>query len=318
MFARRLELAVGGAAISIGCLLVSRTWPPAAAVAFAGVLVAFFGTMAFNTPVTRAAYWVACSAHAIALGLATGSPYVAACAALATAPLVGTEWAVRVAGYKFLKASTVTAGLAWLAFALAWPLGAWAWALAIPLVLATLLSVSALDMLRGMRRLGHPAWNVKVGAMVPDFTLSDRSGKPAFTLSNERGHGVLLAFVRGDWCPVCHMQLRIYQREAANLAQHNVKVVVASTSTGDAAVSFAHDLGVDVPLLADPECEVAEIFGAVELHGHDGKKTATPSAFLIGPDGRLLHSSPPADVATFLDPRKVPPLLEYPALAPAS
>jgi peroxiredoxin len=153
---------------------------------------------------------------------------------------------------------------------------------------------------------------------VPDFTLSDRSGKKSFTLSQERGHYVLLAFVAGDWCPVCHMQLRIYQREAAKLAQRNVEIVVVSSSTGDDSAGFARDLGVDVPLLADPECEVAEMFGAANPNANAGRKSAMPSAFLIGPDGRLLHTSPPEDVGAFLDPRKVPVLLDYPALVAAS
>jgi peroxiredoxin len=317
MHLKRVALPWAGAAVSIACAVASRVWAPAAGFALLGVIAAGMGVMSFNALVSRAAYWIACAANAAALFFVTGSASAGASALIATAPIFGAEWAVRRSGYKLIAfADLIAVAAGWFLFVVAWPIGTWALLLGITLLLATFVVVMMTSSQRTLAAFGRPAWRISVGDPVPDFTLKDRRGTSTFTLSNERGHYVLLAFVRGDWCPVCHMKLRIYQKEAARLDAHNVKLVVVSTSAGDDSATFARDLGIDVPLLADPECEVADLFGAAQPNVHAGKKSAVPSAFLIDPRGRLVHTSPPDDLGSFLDPRQVPDLLEGPATAP--
>jgi peroxiredoxin len=104
--------------------------------------------------------------------------------------------------------------------------------------------------------------------------------------------------------------MRVYQKEAGNLAKHNVTLAVVSPSAGPESVSFAKDAGLDLLLLADPENKVAALFDAVQAKAHAGNDIPLPCSFLIGPDGKLAHSSRPDDIASFLDPGAVLRLIE--------
>jgi len=285
-------------------------WPPGAIVSAFGVVAVFMvGLFALNTPTTRVAYNLAAVAFIAATYRATGSSVVAAAAFFATIPTTPTEPVVRALGYKsgWLVAIAAAASIALLA--VGWTGAERPWVVLPAIAWTMMCAVMLVTGLREWKKIARPKWSVKVGEQVPDFTGQIRTGGE-FQLSSARGNHVALIFLRGDWCPVCHVKMRIYQKEAANLAKLKVKVVLVSVSAGEESVSFAKDLGLDLTMLADPDCKIAEHFDAVQPNAFKGKKAALPSSFLIGPDGRLVFSSRPDDIASFLDPRAIPRLIE--------
>lgn len=121
---------------------------------------------------------------------------------------------------------------------------------------------------------------------------------------------MLLCLLQGDWCPVCHVMMRIYNKEAPALARHNVKFVVVSGSCGPGSEAFEKDLGVDYMLLADPDGKVAGMFGALFPNISKGKDVALPSTFLIDPSGCLKHASRPDAFEWFVTPTTLLGMIE--------
>ena len=286
------------------------------AVTFLGAFAALFAALSFNVSVARWAYAVAVLLHAGVVYAGSGSALLSAAVLVALMPLPPNEPLIRRLGYKagwLILLFPVAGGML---LALAQPPGRWRWAAAPALAGSALLAAFVASGTAKLRRQRRREWAFQVGQPVPDFTLKSREGV-SFQLSAERGRYVLLCFLQGDWCPICHVQMRIYQKEAPVLARHNVKLVAISPSAGEDARIFARDMGVGVDylLLEDPESQVARQFGAASSNAQSGKGGPLPVSFLIGPEGHIVHASRPDDVESFLDPRKVLEFLEQRAVA---
>jgi peroxiredoxin len=306
-----------GFAIAALAFALHFVWPPAAGIAVLGPLVASVGVMMLNRVRSRIILYVATLLYAAALGHASGSPLLGAAGAAAFLFAMPTETLTRSFGYRAGWVCTVGFVLAVGLAAAAWPVGSWIWGLAPGLAFAGLGAFMNTSGLLDMRKQHRAAWGVKMGQPVPDFTLKDRSGSTTFRLADHRGKYVLISLLRGDWCPLCQVKMRIYQREAQNLAKLNITLAVISPTTGADSVAFAKDAGLDLMLLADPENVVAKLFDAVYPKSAKGQDGPIPSSFLLDREGRLMHCSRPDDFESFLDPAQLGRLLEKGAPAVA-
>jgi peroxiredoxin len=161
---------------------------------------------------------------------------------------------------------------------------------------------SVIDRLRVVvKRYRMPKAEVEIGRQAPDFVVPVQPGPGEFRLSAERGHFVLLFFVPGAWCPVCHVNLRIYRQRASELAERNVKLAVVSMSSGPEAEAFAREIGLDYVVLRDEEWRIARQFGAVSSSPATAEDIALPASFLIDPEGIVRHASRPYDVTDLAD-----------------
>jgi len=100
----------------------------------------------------------------------------------------------------------------------------------------------------------------QVGDPAPDFTLEGTEGP--FRLSEQRGRRVVLLFYPGDNTPVCTKQFCSYRDRADDLADLDAVVVGISSQDLDSHASFVSKHGLNVPLLADTEHEVAKLYDA--------------------------------------------------------
>ena len=98
------------------------------------------------------------------------------------------------------------------------------------------------------------------GDAAPDFELDGTAGK--FKLSDHRGETVVLLFYPGDNTPVCTRQFCSYRDHAEELGDLDAVVVGISGQDLDSHAGFVAKHGLNVPLLADVDCEVAKRFGA--------------------------------------------------------
>lgn len=103
----------------------------------------------------------------------------------------------------------------------------------------------------------------EIGSPAPDFTLQGTGpdGPRPYTLSEERGHPVVLAFYPGDDTPVCTRQLCSYQDSLSQFSE--LDAVVWGISNQDLASHerFAAKRGLTFPLLADPDQRVLHLYG---------------------------------------------------------
>ena len=69
---------------------------------------------------------------------------------------------------------------------------------------------------------------IKEGVVAPDFTLPDENND-FITLSKVLENGpVILSFFRGDWCPICDIELRNLQRYIVDFQKYGATLLAIS------------------------------------------------------------------------------------------
>ena len=125
----------------------------------------------------------------------------------------------------------------------------------------------------------HPA----VGEEAPDFELEGTHG--TFKLSDHRGERVLLLFYPGDETTVCTKQFCSYRDNSEAFGSLGVTAVGISGGSVGSKNRFTEHHDLNVPLLADPDFEVAALYDA-----HSKRLNVTKRAVIvIGEDGKVLH-----------------------------
>lgn len=179
--------------------------------------------------------------------------------------------------------------------------------------------VIAWGILKDKKQLGvhrQKGYKIAIGSYAPPFELPDQSGNTV-KLSNFIGQRhLLLIFVRGDWCPGCHMMLRTYQKEKERFAKKNVYVLSIGPDPVGVNKEMVERLGLDFSVLADDRQKTAMTYG-VQLEEYDNQFAEQydegiplPASFLIDKDGVVRYISRPDKVGEFLNPSRIFPIVE--------
>ena len=125
--------------------------------------------------------------------------------------------------------------------------------------------------------------HLQEGDAAPDFTLS---GVPpgAYHLAAQRGKVVVLAFYPGDFTPVCLRQLTHYEEQRERLVATGAVLWAISTDTLELHERMAKSYALSFPLLADPDVEVAALYGVKSLMG-----SARRSVFIVDAQGVIRY-----------------------------
>jgi thioredoxin-dependent peroxiredoxin len=100
----------------------------------------------------------------------------------------------------------------------------------------------------------------QVGEQAPDFELPGTDGP--FKLSEHRGERVVLLFYPGDETMVCTKQFCSYRDRAEDFAALNATVLGISSQDLASHEGFIAKHGLNVPLLADVDKQVAKAYSA--------------------------------------------------------
>jgi peroxiredoxin Q/BCP len=124
------------------------------------------------------------------------------------------------------------------------------------------------------------------GTKAPAFTLEADDGSKV-KLADLKGSLVVLYFYPADDTPGCTKEACAFRDRAAELKKLGAKVYGVSPDDVASHVKFKNKFKLNFPLLADPDHEVAEKFGAWrEKNMYGNKKMGiVRSTFLIGADG---------------------------------
>ncbi|HZD80920.1 MAG TPA: thioredoxin-dependent thiol peroxidase [Actinomycetota bacterium] len=127
------------------------------------------------------------------------------------------------------------------------------------------------------------------GDRAPDFTLEDQHGKEV-SLSNSRGHTVLVYFYPAADTPGCTTQSCAVRDARVDLSGLDVDVVGISPDLPDAQTAFDRKYSLGFPLLSDPDHAVAEAWGVWgERVRSTGERVMSiiRSSFLVDEEGRI-------------------------------
>ena len=142
---------------------------------------------------------------------------------------------------------------------------------------------------------------IKPGDPAPDFTLPG-TGDRTYSLADERGHVVVLAFYPGDETAVCTVQLNAYNTDLAAFEGLGARLFGISPQSVESHERFAANHGFAFPLLADEGKAVGEAYGILGPLGFYRR-----SIFVIDGEGIVRFSHRSLVGATF---KKTPELVE--------
>jgi len=162
--------------------------------------------------------------------------------------------------------------------------------------------------LLGGARLGY---QVKTGQAAKDFTLPDQNGEQVTLSDFKNNRTVLLIFVRGDWCPMCHMMLRTYDKRKEEFQQKNILLLAIGPDTAGVNKAMVEKLGVDFRVLSDEAQKTARVYGVQmkEYKNNFAPKQPDgiplPASFLLDKEQIVRYISSPAKVGEYLNPALV-------------
>ena len=127
------------------------------------------------------------------------------------------------------------------------------------------------------------------GDKAPLFTLKDQDGNDV-ALEDHLGDPVLLYFYPRDNTPGCTTQACGVRDHWQEYRERGVTVIGISPDTVESHDAFRREHGLPHTLLADPDHEVMEEYGAWGEKNMYGRVSVGPirSTVLIGPDGRVV------------------------------
>lgn len=164
---------------------------------------------------------------------------------------------------------------------------------------------------------------LEVGASAPDFTLPDMHGRTFRLQDRLRAGPVVLCFYRGDWCPICNVQLRVLQQHLADIAGLGASLVAVSPQPPDRSLTLSEKLELRFDVLSDLEQQVAEAYRIRFPLGHqlraiyeqflplpeqnaDGSwNLPVPATFVIGTDGTIEARHVDADYRQRMEPEEI-------------
>lgn len=106
-------------------------------------------------------------------------------------------------------------------------------------------------------RLAGTEYGPRIGAVVPDFHLTDQFGNSRSLKSLMGPRGAILLFFRSaDWCAYCKSQLVELDRNREDLRRLGLGVGAISFDSFAVLRTFGERRGIAIPLLSDPDSRV--------------------------------------------------------------
>ena len=126
------------------------------------------------------------------------------------------------------------------------------------------------------------------GRKAPAFALQDQDGR-THRLSDYAGKPVVLYFYPKDDTPGCTTEACGFRDAQPDFAGEDAVVLGVSVLDTASKAKFARKHGLNFPLLADPDHQVADAYGAWQERSMYGRKYMGVAriTYLIGPDGKV-------------------------------
>ena len=155
---------------------------------------------------------------------------------------------------------------------------------------------------------------IGIGNKAPDFELPDENGK-LVSLSQYKGTTLLIVFVRGDWCPGCHIIMRTYEKNREVMQQKGVVLLCIGPDPVGVNKELAKKIDIRFHLLSDDSQQVAMKY-TVELQPmHAGvpkeyKGIPLPASFIVDKEGIICFTSRTDNAGEIISPEKVFAVME--------
>ncbi len=130
---------------------------------------------------------------------------------------------------------------------------------------------------------------IEPGKKAPAFSLKDQAGQ-THKLSDYAGQPVILYFYPKDDTPGCTKEACAFQDNLPKFGKSKAAILGLSVLDEASKAKFAAKYSLTFPLLADPDHEVIDKYGAWQEKSMYGKTYMGVAriTYLIGPDGKIV------------------------------
>ena len=136
---------------------------------------------------------------------------------------------------------------------------------------------------------------LSVGDKAPDFTLSNAIGKKISLTDCLKYGSVIVKFYRGEWCPICNLDLRAIQKCLPEIKSLGASVLAISPQKADDALTAKQKNNLGFEVLSDPDQKVIRAYrlqfdpgedyhsrrDLTLLNGDGSKLLPIPATFII-------------------------------------
>jgi peroxiredoxin Q/BCP len=132
---------------------------------------------------------------------------------------------------------------------------------------------------------------VQEGAAAPKFILESDAGDRV-TVNDYAGRWLVIYFYPKDNTPGCTREAQAFTAAATQLAKLGADVVGVSKDSVKSHCGFKEKIGIEFPLLSDPDLMAHRAYGAWGEKTMYGKKVqgVIRSTFLVAPDGKVARA----------------------------
>lgn len=129
---------------------------------------------------------------------------------------------------------------------------------------------------------------IEPGRKAPAFSLKDQNGT-AHRLADYAGRPLVIYFYPKDDTPGCTTEACAFQEHLPEFGRGKAAVLGISVLDEASKAKFARKHALTFPLLADPDHEIIEKYGAWQEKSMYGRSYmgVARMTYLIGPDGKV-------------------------------
>lgn len=154
---------------------------------------------------------------------------------------------------------------------------------------------------------------VEPGDKAIDFELPDQNGNLVKLKDFYGKTDVLLLFVRGDWCPACHIMLRTYYKYRDKFKEKGVFFITIGPDPQGVNKEMLERIGADFVILSDEGLKVTHQYGVQgegQIPNNDFEGIPLPAAFIIDKLGIIRYTTRPESPGSFLRPDSILTVLD--------
>ncbi len=163
-----------------------------------------------------------------------------------------------------------------------------------------------------------------VGAIAPEFTLPDASGRPVRSADLLALGPLVLNFFRGRWCAYCVTELEAWRDLYPSLREAGALLAAISPQTARQSDFMVGQHGLPFPVLTDSGCALAEQFGLAYtipqyhrdyyrsilvnipfVNGDQTWRLVLPATYVLARDRRVVYAQAHADFRVRPEPGEV-------------
>lgn len=168
------------------------------------------------------------------------------------------------------------------------------------------------------------AKGLQVGEKAPDFTLPNALGHTTSLASYLKSGCVILKFYRGEWCPICNLDLRETQQYVSQFNKLNAKIIAISPQKPNDALTVSEKNNLVFEVLSDSNQNVIKAYNlqfdpGIDYHKRrdlsvlNGANLITlpvPATFIIDKDFTIIAAHVEANYTERMSPSEILKVLQ--------